>query len=318
MKKIFNIIKIFISCALIVLIIKRIDFLKIIDLLKKVNIGIVIFALFFIILGQCLLALRWRILLTCKNIKIPFKSLIGLQFLGLFFSTVLPTTVGGDIFKIWRFKRDFGRGTEGLTSIFVGRIIGVLSLLSFFAFIIVFNFKYIQGFKVNLLLPLLLILILGSLFIISWKSLLRFKITKNILKVFNLGDKVTGFEKSFSEYKTHHLPLFNSFLLSLAVLFSTIGYNFLAAKALSLEVTFQSFLIFIPIIFLLTLLPFTINGWGIREGAYIFFFTQAGLMKEEALAIDIMPLFLILLLSLPGGFIYLKENITGLFGDRKA
>ena len=194
---------------------------------------------------------------------------------------------------------------------------GVLSLLSFFVFVIIFNFKYIQALEVNLLLPLLLILILGGLFIICWKSILRFKIIKKILKIFNLENKVLEFQKSFSEYKTHHFSLFISFFISLAVLFLTVGYAFLVAKALSLEVTFQSFLIFIPIIFLLTLLPFTINGWGIREGAFIFFFTQTGMAKEEALAIDIIIIFLILLLSLPGGIIYLKENIKGLFSDRK-
>ena len=319
MKKVFNIIKIFISCAFLLLIINQMDFLKITGLLKKVNIKIVIFSLFFIILIQFLLALRWRILLICKNIRIPFKSIIGLQFLGLFFTTVLPTTVGGDIFKIWRFKNRFGKGTEGLTSIFVGRVIGVLSLLIFFAFIIVFNFKYIRNFEINLLLPLLMILISGIFFIAFWKSLLRFKIAVKILKKFNLEAKVLEFQKSFSEYKVHQFSLFISFFISLAVLFLTIGYNFFVARSLSLEVTFQSFLLFIPLIFLLTLLPFTINGWGIREGAYIFFFSKAGLMKEEALAIDIMVIFLILLLSLPGGVIYLKENVKGLFAgdDRK-
>ena len=317
MGKVSNIIKIFISCILILLVINTVDLFEIIELLKKVNLKIIIFSSFLILLVQYLLALRWRILLRCKRIGVPFKTLVGLQFLGFFFSTVLPTSIGGDIFKIWRFKKIFGKGTEALASIFAGRVIGVVSLLSFFVFVILFNFKYIQSLEVNLLPPLLLILILGVFFIVFWKSFLRLKIVKKILKIFKLESKVPEFQKSFSEYKTCHFSLVSSFLISFVILFLTIGYNFLVARSLSLEVSFQSFLIFIPLIFLLTLLPFTINGWGIREGAYIFFFMQAGMAKEEALAIDIIIIFLSLLLCLPGGFIYLKENITGLFSERK-
>lgn len=319
MKRILDLMKTFISCILIFLILRMIDPFKMIGLLKKANMGMVIFSLLFIVLAQYLLALRWNILLRCKNIRVPFNSLVALQFLGIFFTTVLPTTVGGDIFKIWRFKKRFGRGGEALTSVFVGRVMGILSLLIFFAFVVAFNFRYIQGLKASLLLPLVSILILGILFIIFWKGFLKLKIVKRVLKLFNLEGKVSGFQKSFSEYKVHHFSLVNSLLISFIVLFLTIGYNFLAAKSLNLEVTFQSFLIFIPIIFLLTLLPFTINGWGIREGAFIFFFMQAGLTKEEALAIDILAIFLTLLLSLLGGFIYLKGNIKEVFlSDRKA
>lgn len=311
MKKVFNIIKIFISCTLILLIIKRIDFFKIADLLKRVDLKIVAFSFFFIVLMQFLQVLRWGILLRCKDIRVSFKSLVSLQFFGVFFNTILPTSIGGDIFKIWRFKTKFGRGAEGLASIFLGRVMGVLSLLTFFIFVIAFNFKYLQRF--NLLLPLSVVLILGIFFIIFWKNFLRLKITKKALKMFNLETKVREFQKSFLEYKNHRFSLFSCFLISFAVLFLAIGYNFLVARSLNLDVAFQSFLIFIPIIFLLTLLPFTINGWGIREGAYVFFFMQAGLTREEALAIDIVVIFLALLLCLPGGFIYLKENIKELF-----
>jgi uncharacterized protein (TIRG00374 family) len=313
MRKVFNTIKIFISCAIIFLIIKRIDLFEISGLLKRVNIKTVVVPFVFLVLIQLLLALRWRILLGCKNIKIPFKSLLFLQFLGLFFNAVLPTTVGGDIFKIWRFKKKFGKGKDAFASIFAGRVIGIAALIGFFIFIIIFNFKYIQSLEFNLLPPLLSILMLCIFFVIFWKSFLRLKIIKKVLRAFNLEDKALEFQKSFSEYKVHPFSLFISFLISFTVLFLTIGYNFLIAGALSLDVTFQSFLIFIPIIFLLTLLPFTVNGWGIREGAYIFFFAQAGLTKEQALTIDIIAVFLGMLLSLPGGFIYLKENIKGIF-----
>ncbi|MCK4822914.1 flippase-like domain-containing protein, partial [bacterium] len=64
------------------------------------------------------------------------------------------------------------------------------------------------------------------------------------------------------------------------------------------------FFLFVPIISVLTMLPISLNGIGIREGAFVFFFTKVGISSAQALSMSILTYTIVLLASLIGGLIY--------------
>jgi hypothetical protein len=64
----------------------------------------------------------------------------------------------------------------------------------------------------------------------------------------------------------------------------------------------------IPLIYLTEALPISINGWGIREGAFVFFFVKAGYSSVEALSVGLLVITMRYIFSiLTGGILFFKE-----------
>jgi uncharacterized protein (TIRG00374 family) len=78
--------------------------------------------------------------------------------------------------------------------------------------------------------------------------------------------------------------------------------NYLYARALGINVSFIYFLFIWPIIFLITLLPISIIGIGVRDVALIFFFFFLGIDKEHAVSLSVLEIILFLFFPVMIGF----------------
>ena len=100
-------------------------------------------------------------------------------------------------------------------------------------------------------------------------------------------------------------------ILLLIIQFLTKGIIFLLSKSLSLNIAFSVLVVIVPIIFVVSLFP-SINGLGIREGAYVYFLSEM-VGRGNAFALSLLFLTLTLLLSLIGGLVYVWVNRNGYF-----
>ena len=85
---------------------------------------------------------------------------------------------------------------------------------------------------------------------------------------------------------------------------------FLIGRSVELEYDLLTFLIIVPPVILLTLIPLSLAGWGIREGAMIGFFTLLGADKVTVLAMSIVYGLVLIIASLPGLIVYLKGRYS--------
>jgi uncharacterized membrane protein YbhN (UPF0104 family) len=92
-----------------------------------------------------------------------------------------------------------------------------------------------------------------------------------------------------------------SFLISLI---NCIAY-YAIAKALNIQLTFLQLLILTPPALFLSMMPISISGWGIREGATVKMLAIVGISSSDALCISIIFGLSLLAISLPGGIIWL-------------
>jgi hypothetical protein len=86
--------------------------------------------------------------------------------------------------------------------------------------------------------------------------------------------------------------------------------------ALNQHINIIYFFIFVPIIILVALLPLSVGGIGVREGAYVYFFSQVGVSASEAFILSLL-LYVVMMIGiiLPGGIIYVVEGISIESGD---
>jgi len=80
------------------------------------------------------------------------------------------------------------------------------------------------------------------------------------------------------------------------------------AWSIDFHMSFQTFLIAVPPVFLLTIVPVSLAGWGIREGAMIGIFMLVGADQTKVLAMSILYGLLLIISSLPGAYFWVKSK----------
>ncbi len=265
---------------------------------------------------------RWQVLLTAQNLNFSSWYLARVFVLGLFFCKLLPTSIGGDVMRI-AYTTRAGKGPEAFSATFLDRLIGFESLAFLAvvsAFIVVlrrtgtlsFGGGRLSGFGVVLFLLALLLLLLILTAVLFNNTCYQFA-NRTLAKLSNIGPlgKVSElFSRSYQavqRYRDHPLPLFISFISGIGVQMSLSLVWFFCARAVNATVPFGYYLIFIPLLNIVVNIP-TIGGLGVREAAFILFFTPkwlpGHLVKEQALAVALLFLVLDLIFALLGGLCF--------------
>ena len=90
-----------------------------------------LFSLAVVLAGQVAYAWRWKLLLVAAGVRVPLTLIIRQYFIGIFLNNFFPSTVGGDVGKVYLLGRDHGYGVVA-ASIVLDRVLG-LGLLAVFA-----------------------------------------------------------------------------------------------------------------------------------------------------------------------------------------
>jgi hypothetical protein len=116
-----------------------------------------------------------------------------------------------------------------------------------------------------------------------------------------------------SYWKSPGLLLF-LFALSLALQASVIGLNILVGKAVGLSLPAGYYFAFVPLVTVISMIPVSLNGLGLREGAYVFFLRQADVPIEIGMAFGLSWFVILFVSGLAGGIVWVlsAERLTGL------
>ena len=101
------------------------------------------------------------------------------------------------------------------------------------------------------------------------------------------------------------------FTLTLAVQTVRILAIWAAAKAVGIDLDPRIYFVFGPLLFLVMLVPFTLNGLAVREAFFVSFLGSVGIPANQAFAAGFVYFLITLLLAVPGGFIMIREGLRG-------
>jgi len=99
--------------------------------------------------------------------------------------------------------------------------------------------------------------------------------------------------------------------ISLINQFLVIAVSWIMALGLRLEVSFLYFLVFIPVITLISMIPISLNGMGLREYAFVSLFTAIGVSREGSIALGLLSSAILVVSAIPGGVLYLLFKQRG-------
>lgn len=294
--------KIFISFALIGLIFYKIDFSEWFTIIKSADLVGLSLAFVLVVFSILISTIKWRILLSRLDVQVPIGKLTTSYFVGLFFNNFLPTSIGGDVARIYHVGKYTGKKTEAAASVIVERILAgfALGLTALLAIFISFDrSKSFLGWII-----IFLLLCTAFLFLSMSRPSLDFIKRRLFPSLFNVKEKAGDVVEAIHHCSLDKKLVFWVLIWSLIFQMVVVLTNYLIFRSLGVEVPLVYCLIFIPLISALSLLPISFNGLGIREGGYIFFFSQIGLNMTQAVSASLVFFVLVVLTSLIGGIAF--------------
>ena len=288
--------KIGISCALISWLVIHIDWQHTLSTLKHFDL-IFAFPLLGIGLSGILLSVwKWSLSLKYFNQNYDFVFLLKTFWTGLFFNNFLPGRTGGDLYRTYELAKRSSHKTEATLSVVVDRILNLVALLG------IGLFGYWQS-------PSTLNVTL-NVHNLLWGSVLCLTLGGIVIFFLKKRPFMAQVQKSLSTLIEMPFKLLS--LFSLALIYQTLMVisHLVVFKGLGQHIAPSFFFYLIPLTALVTLLPISFNGFGLRESAFVVAFSQIGVAPEQALALSLIITFFTMGLSVVGGIIYASNQAT--------
>ena len=305
--------QVLVSGAVIAFLLWRIDLGQTVDVLRESNYAYVAGALAIFIGTTWLMAWRWWALLASKGVHEPFGWLLRLYFVSYAASQVLPTAVGGDAVRIIEHaRRRPDARAEAAGAVVMERVLGSAGTLVLVAIGMAVAAGRYEGVRLLILLEVVFVaaMVVMGLFLFSRRLGLALE-----RRLFPLGRRIRLEGPLRSVYWVMHEYRLKPRVL-LAVLGVTVVAQFarviaiwLCGEAVGIEVSPLVYIILGPLLFLVQMIPFTLNGIGVREAFFVAFLGRFDVAPEAAFAAGFLYYAVSIATSLPGGFILLWRSV---------
>jgi len=296
-----NLIKLLITIAIFYYLFQSVDFSVLLTLLIKSHGGWILVALIMQLTSTYLAAYRWFAISQILIFKEKLSFYVRSYFKGSFFNQVLPSSIGGDAVRILDLTNKGYDKKEAFYGVFVDRVVGLVGLLvlNLLASLIFFG-----TFERDFSLLIILITLSGILGFSTLFHLHRIKFLAKY-KFLNLFVRLAN---RLNTLYASRLLLIKHISISVIVHFFSVLTMYGLSLSLGLDLEFQMLLIAVPPVFLLTIIPLSLAGWGIREGAMIGVFMLVGADQTKILAMSILYGLLLIVSALPGSYFWIKSK----------
>lgn len=308
--------RICVSIFLLFFVLRRVGLMELWATFREADLKYVILSLIISPVLIFISSWKWYVILRAQKIRVSLLRLFWLYTVGFFFNTVLPTNVGGDVVRAYALGKSTGKNTEAFSSVFLERFTGVSVLLfmAILAFIMAIRDLWDIWLSILLIVCLigyfsLLIIILNPT-IFQWiKKKMRIGFIVHVLtKLQKFQNAILAFRKKTTVLS---FALANSFLFYFVAVMNV----YVSALAFHAKITILDAFIITPIVLVITMIPISLGGIGLSEGAYYFIFSKLGLPGAIGLSAALLIRAKALLVGLIGGLYY---SITGIQVEKMA
>ncbi len=298
--------KAIVTVLLFFFIFQEIDFHQFASSLSNARLDMVVIGFLTLWIGHYLCVIRWGMLMRPLMPVSSFINLFGIYCIGLFFNLTLPTTVGGDAVKMYYAGRPSKSYTQSFAATFLDRDAGMLAMMTIACIVMVVRPVVIPGVPVSLIiggLSAAFLLVNIAIFTPFLHRVLAHFL--HYLQLSKIAVKTDMILSAFQVMSRHWLVLAGALLISFINQLLVITVTWIISLALGIRMPLSYFFILVPIIVLISMIPVSLNGMGLREYAFMSLFSSFGVPLESCLALGLLSSVIIVLCSLPGGVLYI-------------
>ena len=304
-------IKIAISVGLLAILLSRVDLARLWSIARQASPIWLAGALALYGLMVLASAWRWGLLLMAQDVRLPFWRLTSSFLVATFFNNFLPSNIGGDVVRVADTAPAAGSKTLATTVVLLDRGIGLLGLVLIAALGASFTSTLAEGGPVS---PPVLWAAFAAAMALAAPALLRpHTLTRLFAPLRRLHPEWVDERLSrlatalwrFSKAPRALAGCFAGAILAQAVL---VGFYVAIAHSMRIPIGLAELSVVVPVTFIVQMLPLSMNGFGVREATFGFYFTRLGLPLESALLVSFVGAALIMLFSLTGGVAYILRG----------
>lgn len=301
---VFVILKVAVSAGLLYLALAGVNFPAIQARLGQINFVWIAAAIAATLLQIAVAALRWREIANACGAHLPVNSALRFNLIGAFFNQTLPSTIGGDGARLWLLQRHGTSWQAATYSVLVDRAVGLIVLAVIVVVSLPWSLRLIDNEHGRVALAALdLAALAGSIaFLVfgrlTWQWIQDIWPARHLHGCAKLADRV------MFDARTGPRIL----LLSILNHLMSVVIAFCVSLAIAAPVSFAQMLLLIPPISLITLLPISIAGWGVREQSMQAAFSYAGLSAADGVTISLLFGAVYFLVGAAGGLAWLLSS----------
>jgi len=261
---------------------------------------------------------RWHLLLEVAGAAVGWGRTAQLAVAGLFFNSVLPGVMGGDVMRAFWAARDAPQARPAaVVSILLERVLGLAATVLLGGALILPRWRELNQHPVTHAGALAFVTVAGLLLLIL--MVLATPFSSRLLA----SDHSKGWRKAAAEGAkachvclTHPVGAGAGLMLSLMSQALLVGLFFAVAQAMALPANFWQLASVLPMVAMVTVLPISWNGLGLREAAFVTFLGVFGVPAVQAVAISLTAFAVILAWNLFGGAVYLVTGVGRVAGGK--
>jgi uncharacterized protein (TIRG00374 family) len=277
------VVKAAVSGLLLYLALRTVDIVSVKDRLSQIDLRWIGLGLLLLLVQVFVLAMRWRLIVIRCGADLPLPQAFRYSMIATFFNQTLPSSVGGDAIRIWLVAKRANWRTATY-SVLLDRIVGTVALATTVVACLPWTLALISNPVGHAALLLIGLGCIGAgiVFVgLAWERLRilqRWSLTRHLAAAAAIALSVLRSPQAF-------VPIFG---LSFVIHLFTALAAWCAARAVSadLPLIYSIFLV-LPVI-LIAVVPISIAGWGVREGAMVAAFGYAGLPPSDGLLVSLL------------------------------
>jgi hypothetical protein len=296
----FSALKVLISAALLYLALRKVNLGDLVARIDLASLGWLALAVAMTFLQILAGALRWCEISAECDAPLTTRQAMRFNLIGTFFNQTLPSSIGGDAMRLWLVARNAG-WRAATYSIFVDRAIGLIALAIVIVASLPWSYALIRdpdGRSALLLVDFAALaagagfLVLGRL---PWPWLQSWLVTRHFHACSVIANKAL-----FSAQRGPKLAVY-----SLVVHVLTVVIAWCVIKSIAAPVLFSQAFQLVPPVMLITMMPISIAGWGLREATMALAFGYAGLVSSEGVNVSLLFGLVSFIVGAIGGLIWI-------------
>ena len=260
---------------------------------------------------------RWKLILDAQEMKLSWPRVNSIFFIGLFFNSFMIGPTGGDLVKAYYTARETNhKKTEAISSIFIDRVIGLFVLALVVGVMILTRWDFFMANPASRVYawPALVacaLLIGGGVVAFTVHLFEAFPWIRRWNHIRLVGKVLETVERVYNAFyvcRSNPRLLLRLALTSALIQLYFVVVAWYVGQALGIRVSFVDYLAFAPLVGLISAIPLTPGGTGIREFASIQLWATLGIGSDKALLLAFIPYIFMLVWGLPGGLIFLRQG----------
>lgn len=298
-----RIVQIAITVLAVALIARLVDLRETGRILREAHLGWALFAVLIYVFGQMMSAFRWWLIGRSVGLGGRYLDYARYYFIGMFFMSFGPSTLGGDFIRGLYLAEGGGRRARAFNSVVFDRLNGLVILVAIgaAAFLI---FPEYRSLAPEFALMFWITVAFGSALLVGW-ALAPF-----LVRLFLPADhKIRRFvEVDLGPFWSDRGMLVQTSIVSFFFHLVQILGQWAVSRAIGITVPFSYIAVFHPLVSAIASIPVSFSGIGLREGGYLYFLTKFGVDQPSAVAYGVLWLLVIIINSLLGGLVFLASG----------